>query len=186
MSEISDLLKEAEMLMQEVYSSMLTEFGKIHAGKVSPDILSNVKVSYYDNMCPINQVAVVNVLDARTLSVRPFEESMLKNIEAAIRKENGEFSVQSDGHTLKVILPQLTEERRKELTKDVRNIAEKNRVRVRNVRKDIKDQFKDLKKNGVSEDEIKKADEGLQKVTDKYIKIIDDGTSKKEKDLMTL
>ena len=85
-----------------------------------------------------------------------------------------------------MILPQLTEERRKELTKDVRNIAEKNRVRVRNVRKDIKDQFKDLKKNGVSEDEIKKADEGLQKVTDKYIKVIDDGTSKKEKDLMTL
>ena len=186
MSEISDLLQEAELSMQEVYSSMLTEFGKIHAGKVSPEILNNVKVLYYDNMCPINQVAVVNVLDARTLTVRPFEENMLKNIEAAIRKENGEFSVQNDGHVLKIILPQLTEERRKTLTKDVRDIAEKNRVRVRNVRKNVKDEFKDLKKDGFSEDEIKKADESLQKLTDKYIKMIDDSTSKKEKDLMTL
>ena len=111
---------------------------------------------------------------------------MLKNIEAAIRKENGEFAIQNDSHILKIILPQLTEERRKALSKDVRDIAEKNRVRVRNVRKEIKDKFKDLKKNGCSEDEIKKADEGLQKHTDKYIKVIDESTSKKEKDLMTL
>lgn len=186
MSEINHLLQGAESLMQEICSFMVTEFGKIHAGKVSPDVLNKVKVLYYDNMCPINQVAVVSVLDARTLSVRPFEEKMLKNIEAAIRKENGEFAIQNDSHTLKVILPQLTEERRKVLVKDVRDIAEKYRVRVRNIRKEVKDKFKDLKKNGISEDEIKKADDGLQKLTDKYVKLIDEGTSKKEKDLMTL
>ncbi|MDR2402368.1 MAG: ribosome recycling factor [Cytophagales bacterium] len=186
MGEINFLLQEAESLMQEISSFMLTEFGKIHAGKVSPDILSSIKVLYYDNMCPLNQVAVVNVLDARTLILKPFDEKMLKNIEVAIRKENGGFSVQNDGHVLKIILPQLTEERRKILTKDVRDIAERHRVRVRNVRKDIKDRFKDLKKNGVSEDEIKKADDGLQKLTDKYVKLVDEVTNKKEKDLMTL
>lgn len=186
MSEINSLLQEAESLMKDICAGMLIEFGKIHAGKVSPDILSNVRVLYYDNMCPINQVAVVSILDARTLSVRPFEEKMLKNIEAAIRKENGDFSVQNDSHTLKIILPQLTEERRKTLTKDVRDIAEKHRIRVRNIRKDVKDKFKDLKKNGASEDDLKKADDSLQKLTDKYIKLIDEDTTKKEKDLMTL
>ena len=186
MSEISDLLKEAESLMQGVFSFMLGEFGKIHAGKVSPDILNNVKVEYYDNLCPINQVAVVTVLDARTLEVKPFEEKMLKNIESVLRKEHPEFSIQNNSHTLKVILPQLTEERRKTLGKEVRDMAEKSRVKVRNVRKDFKDKFKDLKKNGVSEDEVKKADDGLQKLTDKYVKMIDDAAAKKEKDLMTL
>jgi len=184
MEEIKTQLEKADAGMQKVYAHMDLEFGRVRAGRAMPTMLDNVQMLYYGNSLPLKQVAAITSSDAKTLLIRPWEKSSIGDIERAIINSNLGFRPQNDGETIRIIIPPLTEDRRKELVKQVKNEAEKGRVGIRNVRKDIKETFKQLQKEGASEDLVKRSEENLQKLTDKYIQKIDQLLAQKEQELM--
>jgi ribosome recycling factor len=178
---VFDSLKEQ---MEKAVDHAASEFTKIRAGKAHPTMLDAVKVDYYGQLVPINQVASVNTPDARTLAIQPWEKPMLQAIEKGIIIANLGFNPTNDGTVIRVVLPPLTEERRKEIVKKVKGESENAKVSIRNIRKDINEQIKKLQKDGLPEDEAKSAEQHVQKTTDTFIKKIDDLTTAKEAEVM--
>lgn len=162
------------------------EFHKIRAGKASPDMLEDVKFDYYGAMTPLNQAANINTPDSRLIVVQPFDKSMLPVMEKAILAANLGFNPQNNGEVLRIQVPPITEQRRKELVKIAKNESETAKVSIRNIRRSANDEAKQLKKDGLPEDEAKRLEDDIQKLTDQYVKKVDDLTDVKEKDLMSV
>jgi len=184
---IADIKKSAEEKMRKSLEALKADFGKVRTGRAHAGILDHVKVDYYGSPMPINQVANISVIDAHTLGVQPWEKPMVAKVEKAIREADLGLNPAAIGDVIRVPMPPLTEERRKELVKLVRSEAENGKVAVRNIRRDAIAHLKELVKNKeVSEDEERRAQDEVQKLTDKYIAEIDKATAEKEKDLMAV
>ena len=184
---IGDIRKQATEKMAKSVDTLKHDLAKIRTGRAHPGILDQIRVDYYGAEMPINQVANVTLSDARTISIQPFEKKMAQVIEKAIRDSDLGVNPASSGDVIRVPMPALTEERRKELTKIVRHEGENAKVAVRNIRRDAIQHLKNLLKEGdVSEDEEKRAQDEVQKLTDKSIVDIDKLVAEKEKDLMAV
>src|SRR5437868_1023290 len=174
MSEDLDLVLDyTESSMQKAINHLETELIKIRAGKASPGMLEGLTVDYYGAPTPINQVANVTVLDARTLSIQPWEKSMLAAIERSIMGGNIGVTPQNDGNQIRLFMPPLTEERRRELFKRAGGEGEQSKVAIRNIRREGIEEIKKLQKDGLSEDEAKDAEKSVQEITDRYIQLVD-------------
>ncbi len=181
------VLKNAEERMNRRIDHLNTEYAAIRAGRANPAVLDKVVVDYYGAPTPINQLAAVSVTEARTLMIQPWDASVLSPIERAIQMSDVGINPQNDGKSLRMVFPPLTEERRKELVKDIKELAEETKVGVRNVRRDTVDKFKSMKKNGeITEDDLKQAEKKTQDLTDKFIKEIDAIADKKQKEIMSI
>lgn len=181
------MLATAEERMKKSMESLGKEFAKVRTGQANPAVLESVYVDYYGTPTPIPQVAAVTAPDARTLAVTPWEKTMLVPITKAILASNLGINPQAEGAMIRIVLPPLTEERRKELAKICKNIAEEARVAVRNIRRDTNDNLKKhAKDEGLSQDQEKKLQEQIQKLTDKYIAKIDELFTAKEKEILTV
>jgi ribosome recycling factor len=179
-------LDDARDHMNKAVEHVELELTKIRAGKASPQMLDGIQVDYYGNPTPLNQVANVNTPDARTIVVQPWEKNLIPAIEKAITDANLGINPQNDGQVIRLSVPPLTEERRKDLVKKVKSESEAGKVAVRNIRKDVNEKIKKLQKEGVSEDEVKVGEAEVQKLTDSYILKIDKHIEVKEKDIMTV
>ena len=168
------------------YNNLLSEFGSIRAGRANPHVLDRIMVDYYGSPTPIQQVGNVNVPEPRMIQIQPWESSMLKAIEKAIMTSDLGINPTNDGKVIRLVFPELTEERRKDLAKEVKKKGEAAKVAVRNIRRDANDAFKKLKGSDVSEDTIKELEEQVQKLTDKYIKEVDKAIDEKSKEIMTV
>ena len=177
-------IESATGLMEKAISHLESELAKIRAGKASAQMLDGIYIDYYGNNTPLNQVANINTPDARTIAIQPWEKPMLQAIEKGIIISNLGFNPTNDGTVIRVVLPPLTEERRKEIVKKVKGESENAKVAIRNIRKDINEQVKKLQKDGLAEDEAKSAEQQVQKTTDTFIKKIDDLTAAKEAEVM--
>lgn len=186
MEELEFYIEEAKDHMEKSVHHLANVLTKIRAGRAMPNMLDGLMVEYYGNPTPINQVASINTPDAKTLAIKPWEKSMISEIEKAIINSDLGLNPQNDGEMVRLNIPPLTEERRKDLVKQSRHEAEHGRVSVRNVRKDANDHIKKLLKEHVSEDEVKRAEGTVQELTDEYIKKIDDLLSNKEEEIMTV
>ncbi|MBW4890308.1 ribosome recycling factor [Mucilaginibacter sp. HMF5004] len=187
MSElIKKLIADAKGMMDKAVEHTDNEFTKIRAGKAAPAMLDVVMVEYYGNPTPLSQVASVNSPDARTLVIQPWEKPLLSAIERAIMEANLGFNPQNDGTIIRINVPPLTEERRRDLVKRAKGEAENGKVSVRNIRKDTNEKIKKLKSESVSDDEIKTGEAEVQKLTDSYMVKIDQLVELKEKDIMTV
>jgi ribosome recycling factor len=186
MDETQEYLEKAREAMGKAYVRTQTEFAKIRAGRALPNMLDGILVMYYGNATPIGQVASISTPDARTLAIKPWEQRLIPELEKAIFNSRLALTPQNDGETVRINIPPLTEERRKELVKQVRAEAEKGRVIVRNARKDVKEGLKQLQKAGISEDRIKIAEEEVQKLTDTYIDKLDALLTHKETEIMAV
>lgn len=184
---INEIKQEANVRMQKALEALGNNFNKIRTGRAHPSILDTVSVSYYGSDTPLSQVANVSVLDARTLSVSPWEKNMVPEIEKAIMKAGLGLNPVTTGDLMRVPMPPLTEETRKGYIKQARAEAENARVSVRNIRRDAIGQLKDLLKDKeISEDDDRKAQDDIQKITDKFVGEIDVALSAKEKDLLEI
>ena len=184
---IADVKKSAEQKMQKSPETLKTDLGKVRTGRAHAGLLDHVKVDYYGTPTPINQVAGVNLLDARTIGVSPYEKKMGGAIEKAIRESDLGLNPSSQGDLIRVPMPALTEERRRDLTKVVKAEAENARVAVRNVRRDALAHLKELQKSkSISEDEERRAQEDIQKLTDRFVGEIDKQLAVKESELMAV
>jgi len=172
---VAELKQDAERRMKKAVETLKEELTKIRTGRAHTGLLDHVMVEYYGTMVPIPQVANVTLLDARTLGVQPWEKSMMSKVEKAIRESDLGLNPANMGEIIRVPMPPLTEERRRELTKVVRHEGEQARVAVRNVRRDINQALKELqKKKEITEDELRRAEEEVQKLTDRFVKVIDE------------
>lgn len=184
--ELSKISTEAENGMQKAIHHLEIELSKIRAGKATPSILEGVNVDYYGTPTPISQVANVQVLDARTISIQPWEKNMLALIERAIMGANIGITPQNDGVNIRLFMPPLTEERRKEMVKKAGGEGEQSKVAIRNIRRDHIEQVKKLQKEGTSEDICKGAEDAIQALTDKHIALVEKHLEAKEKEIMTV
>lgn len=184
MEEIELYLDEARDLMNKALNHCSYELTKIRAGKANPSMLEGIQVSYYGAMTPLQQVASLTTPDARTIFVKPWEKSMIHEIEKSIMNANLGLNPQNDGQQVIINIPMLTEERRRQLVKQVGQECEHGRVSIRSIRKETNEQLKKIK--GVSEDDVKNAEEKVQKMTDDYISRIDTVMKKKEAEIMTV
>ena len=181
------VLKNAEERMNRRIDHLNNEYSAIRAGRANPAVLDKVTVDYYGAPTPINQLAAVSVTEARTLMIQPWDVSVLTPIERAIQMSDVGINPQNDGKALRMVFPPLTEERRKELVKDVKELAEEAKVGIRNVRRDAVDKFKAMKKNSeITEDDLKQAEKKTQDLTDKFVKEIDTIAEKKQKEIMSI
>ncbi|EOR94001.1 Ribosome recycling factor [Arcticibacter svalbardensis MN12-7] len=187
---MNDLIKkqltDAKTSMEKAIDHAESEMLKIRAGKAMPSMLDSVMVEYYGTLTPISQVSSINTPDARTIVVQPWEKPLLVKIEKAIIDSNVGLNPQNDGMVIRMNVPPLTEERRRDLVKKVKEEAERGRIAIRNIRKDVNNKIQKLKADGVSEDEIKTGEIDVQKVTDGFIVQIDRLAEIKEKDIMTV
>ena len=183
---MNDKIKPFEEKMQKSYNNLLDEFGSIRAGRANPHVLDQLRVDYYGAPTPIQSVANVSVPEARMIQIQPWEKSMLKAIEKAILTSDIGINPTNDGTSIRLVFPELTEDRRKELAKDVKKKGEEAKVAVRNIRRDGNVAFKKLKGTEISEDEIKDLEDELQKITDKYIAQVDKMVEAKSKEIMTV
>jgi ribosome recycling factor len=182
---IQDLLNKVEERMEKSLQALKKEFASVRAGRANPALLDKVMVDYYGSQMPINQLANINAPEPRLLVIQPWDKGSLNEIEKAILKSDLGLTPSNDGSVIRIVIPQLTEQRRQELVKMIRKMAEEGRVAVRNVRRDLNDEVKKMEKNGdISEDESRRAQEKIQQITDKYISEIDKLLASKEKDLM--
>lgn len=187
MTEDLDLiLVDATETMQKGILHLEAELVKIRAGKASPTMLDGLNVDYYGNPTPINQVANVQVLDVRTISIQPWEKNMLAAIEKSIMAANIGITPQNDGSQIRLFMPPLTEERRKELVKKASGEGEQAKVAIRNIRRDAIESVKKLQKDGLSEDAAKDAEKNIQEVTDKFILLVEKHLAAKEKEVMAI
>ena len=184
MEEIQLHIDEAKELMQKAVEHTASELVKIRAGKAMPNLLEGIMVNYYGNPTPIQQVSSVTTPDARTLSIKPWEKNLISEIEKAIINSDLGLAPQNNGEIVMLTIPPLTEERRKTLVKQVKNECENGKISIRTVRKDTNDSLKKLLKEGAPEDEVKRAEDTVQKMTDKYSSKIDEIFSKKEEEIM--
>jgi len=187
---MSELIKkqvtDAKAAMDRAIDHADNELNKIRAGKASPSMLDDIYVDYYGTSTPLNQVGTVNTPDARTIVVQPWEKSLLSAIEKAIMEANLGVNPQNDGVIIRINVPPLTEERRRDLVKKAKGEAENGKIAIRNVRKDANEKIRKLKAEGVSEDEMKTGEGEIQKLTDAYIVKVDQLSEAKEKDIMTV
>ena len=172
--------------MKKAFEFLEADYATIRAGRANPHVLDKLRVDYYGTPTPIQQVCNVTVPEARIIQIAPWEKSLLRDIEKAILTSDIGINPSNDGSVIRLVFPELTEERRKDLVKDVKKKAEEGKVAVRNIRRDGNDAFKKLAKTDVSEDEIKQLEDKLQKLTDKYIKDIDALMESKSKEIMTV
>ncbi len=187
MSEEVDLIiEDSEESMQKAIGHLELELTRIRAGKASPALVDGINVDYYGAATPVAQVANISVLDARTVSIQPWEKSMLAPIEKAIMQANIGITPQSDGIQIRLFLPPLTEERRRELFKKASGEGEQAKIAIRNIRRDGIEQVKKLLKDGLSEDVAKDSEKAIQDLTDKYIALVEKHLAAKEKDMMSM
>ena len=180
-----DILSSQEERMKKSLEALKRDFGSMRAGRATPSLLDKVMVDYYGTPTPVNQVAKVSVPEPRMITIQPWEKTLLHDIEKAIMKSDLGLSPNSDGTTIRLAIPQLTQERRQELVKTVGKKAEETKVAVRNLRRDGNDAIKKLEKaKEITEDDSKKGQEDMQKLVDKYIKLIDAAKASKEKEVM--
>ena len=175
-----------EEKMTKAYEFLQSDYASIRAGRANPHILDKLRVDYYGTPTPIQQVGNITVPEARIIQIAPWEKSLIKAIEKAIMTSDIGITPTNDGSVIRLVFPELTEERRKDLVKEVKKKAEEAKVAVRNIRREGNDAFKKLGKEDVSEDEIKSLEEDLQKLTDKYIKNVDALMEEKSKEIMTV
>lgn len=180
------MLSEADSLMSDAVQHLDKELGKLRAGKASPAMLGGVKVDYYGTMTPIDQVGNINTPDAKQIVVQPWDKNLLGAIGKAIQAANLGFVPKVEADVVRIVLPPVTEERRKELCKKAKAEAENAKVSIRNVRRNILEKIKKLKDSGVPEDEVKSLEKEMQDVTDRFIKKADEVTSSKEKEIMSI
>ena len=183
---MDERLVQFDEKMQKTMNNLSEEFGSIRAGRANPHVLDKLTVDYYGSPTPIQQVANVSVPEARMIQIQPWEKSMLKEIEKAILMSDLGINPTNDGSTVRLVFPELTEDRRKELAKDVKKKGEAAKVAVRNIRRDANDAFKKLAKQDVSEDEIKELEDKVQKLTDKFTKEIEKAVEDKSKEILTV
>ncbi len=181
---MDERIKKLEDRMQKTYDCLLGDFATIRAGRANPHVLDKIKVDYYGTPTPIQQVGNISVPDARMIQIAPWEKSLLKAIEKAIQTSDIGINPTNDGSVIRLVFPELTEERRKDLVKEIRKKGEESKVAIRNIRRDGNDSFKKLAKTEVSEDEIKQLEDALQKLTDKFIKEVDKAVDEKSKDIL--
>lgn len=184
---IADVKKTAEQKMQKSLEALKVDLGKVRTGRAHTGILDHVMVDYYGNPTPINQVANVNLMDSRTIGVQPWEKNMIGKVEKAIRDSDLGLNPSAQGDLIRVPMPPLTEERRKELIKVVKGESENAKVAMRNVRRDANAHLKDLVKDkAISEDDERRAQDDIQKLTDRYIAEVEKALQAKEADLMAV
>ena len=183
---MDERIQKYEDKMKKTLGGFEAELATIRAGRANPHILDKLTVDYYGTPTPIQQVANVTVPEARMIQIQPWEKKLIREIEKAIQMSDIGINPTNDGSVIRLVFPELTEERRKELVKDVKKKGEAAKVAVRNIRRDGNDAFKKLKGTEVSEDEIKDTEEDLQKLTDKYIKEVDKSVEAKSKEVMTV
>lgn len=183
---MDERIKVYEEKMQKTVDHLVTEFATIRAGRANPHVLDKIKVDYYGTPTPLQQVGNITVPEPRMLQIAPWEKTLIKEIEKAIMMSDVGITPSNDGSVIRLVFPELTEERRKDLVKDVKKKGEENKVAVRNIRRDGNDALKKLGKADVSEDEVKQLEEQLQKMTDKFIKQIDGMVDEKSKEIMTV
>ncbi len=184
---MDERLQVFDTKMTKSYDNLLSEFGAIRAGRANPHVLDKITVDYYGTPTPLQQVGNITVPEARMIQIQPWEASMVKAIEKAIMTSDLGINPSNDGRVIRLVFPELTEERRKELVKDVKKKGENAKVAIRNIRRDANDSFKKLSKSSeISEDEIKELEGKVQKLTDKYIKEVDKAVEEKSKEILTV
>ena len=179
-------IEKYESKMTKTLESLEKELSTVRAGRANPHILDKITVDYYGAPTPLQQVANVTVPEARIIQIQPWEASLIKEIQKAILSSDLGLNPNTDGKIIRLVLPELTEERRKELVKDVKKKGEAAKVAVRNIRRDANDAYKKLAKQDVSEDEIKELEDKIQKLTDKFVKNIDKAVEEKSKEILTV
>ncbi|MBE5843059.1 MAG: ribosome recycling factor [Butyrivibrio sp.] len=183
---MNEKVKPFEEKMNKAYDFLAQDLAAVRAGRANPHVLDKIKVDYYGTPTPLQQVGNVSVPEARMIQIAPWDKSLIKDIEKAILASDVGITPSNDGSVIRLIFPELTEERRKQLAKDIKKKGEDSKVAVRNIRRDGNDSFKKLKGTDVSEDEIAELEEDLQKLTDKFIKKIDEAVEEKSKEIMTV
>ena len=184
---MQDELKVYEEKMEKSIEAMMSEFASIRAGRANPHVLDKIKVDYYGTPTPIQQVGNISVPEARMILIQPWEKSLIKPIEKAIQTSDLGINPNNDGSCIRLVFPELTEDRRKELAKDIKKKGEAAKVAVRNIRRDANDAFKKMEKNNeISEDDLKDAETGIQKIKDKAIEKIEKAVDNKTKEVMTV
>lgn len=183
---MNEKIKVYDEKMSKTYDHLAADFMTIRAGRANPHVLDKLAVDYYGVMTPLQQVGNITVPEARIIQIAPWEKSLIKAIEKAILASDIGITPSNDGSVIRLVFPELTEERRKDIVKDVRKKGEDAKVAVRNIRRDGNDALKKLAKTEISEDEIKSMEEELQKLTDKYVKNISDLVEEKSKEVLTV
>ena len=184
---MKELKEKAKSKMEKSISIMLSDFSAIRAGRANPNVLDKVKVDYYGAPTPVNQMAAVSVAEARVLVITPWDKTTLKAIEKAIQASDIGINPQNDGQVIRLTFPQLTEDRRKEIVKDVKKGGEDTKVAIRSIRRDAMEKIKAMKKNSeITEDEQKDGEEAIQKMTDKFCKEVDEHVAEKEKEILSI
>jgi ribosome recycling factor len=186
MSDIKTVLESAKSLMEKTISHLEVELAKVRAGKANPSMLDNIMVDYYGSKVTLSNTASVNTQDSRTIIVQPWEKAMLTPIEKAIQAANLGFNPQNDGILIRIIVPPLTEDRRKDLVKTAKSIAEDAKVGIRNIRKEAMESVKSLQKAGTPEDEVKSAETKIQSTTDEFVVKCEKHLEQKEKEIITI
>jgi len=185
--EAEAIKKSAEDRMKKAVKALEDEFKTIRTGRASAALFDNIRVEYYEQKVPLNQVATISVPEARLVIIQPWDRSVLPEIEKAIQKSELSVNPANDGKVIRISIPPLTEERRKELAKVAKGIAEKSRVTIRNIRRDTNEELKKMEKDSkLSEDQAKRGIDDIQKLTDKYIEDINSVLGKKEKEIMEI
>ena len=180
-------LKLYEDKMEKTLNNLLEEYAGIRAGRANPHVLDKIKVDYYGSPTPIQQVGNISVPEARIIVIQPWEKSLLKAIEKAIQTSDLGINPNNDGSCIRLVFPEMTEDRRKELSKDVKKKGENAKVAIRNIRRDANDTFKKMEKNDeITEDELKEATDKMQKITDKAIEKVDKAVDNKTKEILTV
>lgn len=184
---MKEVLNVAKEKMEKTLKVLAGDYAAIRAGRANPAVLDRITVDYYGTQTPIQQMAAISVSDARILVIQPWDKSTLKSIEKAIQASDLGINPANDGTVIRLTFPQLTEERRKDLSKDIKKLGEESKVAIRAIRRDANDKIKAMKKNSeITEDDVKNFDKDIQKLTDKYIGFIDDAVSTKEKEIMSI
>lgn len=177
----------AKTKMGKTVSALQSEYGAIRAGRANPQVLDRVTVDYYGTPTPVGQLASISVSEARVLTIQPWDKSVLKGIEKAIQTSDIGINPQNDGSVIRLTFPPLTEDRRKELAKDIQKIAENSKVAVRSIRRDAIEKLKAMKKNSeITEDDLKNGEKEIQKITDGFVKEVEDLAAAKEKEILTV
>jgi ribosome recycling factor len=179
-------IEQYESKMKKTLDNLKEEFASIRAGRANPHLLDKLRVDYYGTPSPLQSVANISVPEPRVIQIQPWESKLIKDIEKAILASDLGLTPNNDGKVIRLIFPELTEERRKDLVKDVKKKAENTKVAIRNIRRDANDAFKKLSKSDISEDEIKSLEDDVQKITDKFISDIDKLTEDKSKEVLTV
>ena len=181
---MDERIKGYEEKMKKAYDFLLSDLATVRAGRANPHVLDKIRVDYYGTPTPLQQIGNITVPEPRMLQIAPWEKNLIKDIEKAILASDVGITPSNDGSVVRLVFPELTEERRKDLAKEVKKKGEEGKVAIRNIRRDGNDAFKKLAKSDISEDEIKGLEEDLQKLTDKYIKEIDKAIDEKAQEIM--